>query len=325
MAAAKGKKRSKRRKTQGKKLNWFFVLTASLFLSLCCFITLAPYLELPFEVPTWDAIFAAAELDNSGDISSDDPLRVHYIDVGQGDSILIQYKTHSMLIDAGENGTGEQIAAYLKKHGVKKLDYIIATHPHSDHIGGMDELLNLIPARELFMLRFSEEMTPTTRSYTSLLQAIYDNNVKLTDPKIGQVISFGDAELTLYPPQAEYENMNNMSIAAQLDYGDTSFLFMGDAEKEREKELIRLNADLTADVLKVGHHGSSTSSSADFIKAVSPNYAVISCGRDNDYGHPAKKTLKNLSGIQIYRTDYSGTVIITSDGRQYTINEEKSK
>lgn len=230
-----------------------------------------------------------------------------------------------MLIDAGENGTGEKIAAYLKQQGVKKLDYIIATHPHSDHIGGMDELLEQIPARELFMLRFSEKMTPTTRSYTSLLQAIYDYDVKLTAPKNGQVISFGDAEIILYVPEAEYENMNNMSIDARLDYGDTSFLFTGDAEKEREKELIKLNTDLNVDVLKVGHHGSATSSSADFIKAVSPEYAVISCGAGNDYGHPAKKTLKTFANVELYRTDYSGTVVITSNGREYTISEEKTK
>lgn len=298
----------------------------SLFLSLCCFITLAPYLQLPFALPTWDDIFTAVHLDDSaGGTSLSEPLQVHYLDVGQGDSILIQYQTHSALIDAGENGMGEQIAAYLKKQGITQLDYVIATHPHSDHIGGMDEVLEQIPVRELFMMRFSESMTPTTKSYTSLLYAIYDHHVQLTEPQNGQVLKLGDAKITLLVPKAEYESMNNMSIVARLDYDNASFLFTGDAEKEREKELLRLQTNLNADVLKVGHHGSSTSSSKEFIQAVSPKYAVISCGKNNDYGHPNKRTLQILSEIQLYRTDYSGTVVIASDGKHYTIREEKNK
>lgn len=284
-----------------------------------------PYLKLPFSIPTWQEIFSAVNLDDvvTGDTSKD-PLRVHYIDVGQGDSILVQYKNHNILIDAGENGCGDNIVKYLKKQGISSLDYMIATHPHSDHIGGMDEVIKKIPAKEVFMTRFSEAMTPTTKSYTSLLYAVSESDARLTAPKDGQKIQWDEFVLTFMVPKADYENLNNMSIVVRVDYKGGSYLFTGDAEKEREKELLSSEMNLKADILKAGHHGSSTSSSPDFIRAVSPKTSVISCGKDNDYGHPNKKTLEVLSGCKVYRTDRSGTIVISSDGEKYTVSEEKT-
>ncbi len=282
-------------------------------------------MKLPVSIPTWQEIFAAVHLDNigAGDTSAD-PLQVHYIDVGQGDSILIQYKKHNILIDAGENGRGDSIIKYLKKQGVSSLDYMIATHPHSDHIGGMDEVINQIPAKEVFMTRLSEGMTPTTKSYTSLLYAIGESGARLTAPQNGQKIQWDDLILTFMVPKADYDNLNNMSIVVKIDYQNCSYLFTGDAEKEREKELLALETDLQADVLKAGHHGSSTSSSPNFVHAVAPKIAVISCGKDNDYGHPSKTTLDILSNCKVYRTDRSGSVVVSCDGQKYNISEEKA-
>lgn len=325
--AEKRKPRKKTKRTARKKvkLNWPLIFGVSLLLSACCFITLSPYLRLPFAIPTWQEIFAAVQLDDSVSPNSpDEPLRVHYIDVGQGDSILIQYKKHNILIDAGENGCGSGILKYLKKQGVSSLDYAIATHPHSDHIGGMDEVIKELSVKEVFLPRLPEELQPTTKSYTSLLYAVSESGARLTAPEDGQKIEWDDFVLTFMVPKADYDNLNNMSVIAKVNYKNASYLFNGDAEKEREKELLSSGADLKADVLKAGHHGSSTSSTADFIHAVKPKIAVISCGKDNDYGHPSKKTLKTLSDAKVYRTDRSGTIVISSNGEKYTVSEEKT-
>lgn len=302
-----------------------FILILILFASV---ITAAPSLNLPFTVPTWAEIFSTVQLSEvTVTDSSFSGVKVHFIDVGQGDCICIQTQGSTVLIDAGENGKGEQVVKYLKKQGVDSIDLAIVSHPHSDHIGGMDEVIEALPVKEILLQQLPEAITPTTTTYTSMLYAVAEKNVKLTSPKNGQVFNLGKLKLTVYTPQKEYNSLNNMSIITRLEYRNVSYLFMGDAESEREQELLKYAGNkLESNVIKVGHHGSSSSSSSKLIHTVAPDYSVISCGKNNDYGNPSKKTLKALSSTEIFRTDYSGTIIIYSDdGEKLKVSEEKKE
>lgn len=247
------------------------------------------------------------------DQKTDADLAVHFIDVGQGDSTLIEANGHYMLIDAGEKDQTDTVINYLKAQGVKSLDYVIGTHPHSDHIGGLEGVIREFDVKNVLL----PEKEHTTRIYEKLLDAIADKNLKVTIPKVGERCSLGEASFQIISPSRDYgDNLNNWSIGIRLVYGETSFVLCGDAEKEAEQDILLSGLPLKADVLKVSHHGSSTSSSPEFINAVSPRYAVISCGKNNDYGHPHKETLDLLKkqGINVLRTDQLGTIVIESDG-----------
>lgn len=258
---------------------------------------------------------------NQSDALTDLSLTVHFIDVGQGDSTLIEADGHFMLIDAGEKEAAPAVVDYLKDQGVKTLDYVIGTHPHSDHIGGLESVIKGFSV-EGVMLPDKEH---TTRTYEKLLDAIDEKGVKITVPKPGESYSLGNASFQILSPNGDYgDNLNNWSIGIRLLYGETSFVFCGDAEKEAEADMLSNGLKLNADVLKVSHHGSSTSSSPEFLRAVNPRYAVISCGKNNDYGHPHKETLKSLKelGTTVLRTDQLGTIIIKSDGKSIQLPEE---
>lgn len=247
------------------------------------------------------------------DQKTDAELAVHFIDVGQGDSTLIEANGHYMLIDAGEKDQTDTVINYLKAQGVKSLDYVIGTHPHSDHIGGLEGVIREFDVKNVLL----PEKEHTTRIYEKLLDAIADKNLMVTIPKVGESCSLGEASFQIISPSRDYgDNLNNWSIGIRLVYGETSFVLCGDAEKEAEQDILLSGLPLKADVLKVSHHGSSTSSSLEFINAVSPRYAVISCGKNNDYGHPHKETLDLLKkqGINVLRTDQLGTIVIESDG-----------
>lgn len=238
---------------------------------------------------------------------------LHFIDVGQGDCTLIEANGHYMLIDAGERDQTETVISYLKAQGVSNLDYVIGTHPHSDHIGGLEGVIREFKVADVLL----PEKEHTTRTYEQLLDAIADRNCKITIPKAGESYSLGAASFQIISPNRDYDdNLNNWSIGIRLVFGETSFVLCGDAEKEAEEDMLSGGLALKADVLKVSHHGSSTSSSPEFIQAVSPRYAVISCGKNNDYGHPHKETLDLLEkqGIRVLRTDQLGTIVIESDG-----------
>lgn len=243
---------------------------------------------------------------------------VHFIDVGQGDSILIISDGKTILIDAGENDKGKVVVDYLKKLGIKKIDLLIATHPHSDHIGGMDTVINTFKIGKIVMQRLPDSLVPTTRTYTDVLSAIADKGLKVTPAKVGDSYDFGSGKLTILGPNAEYDNLNDMSIVCKFNYGKKSFLLAGDMQSSAEKDLLRKGFDLKSDVLKVGHHGSSTSTTKQFYKAVNPKYCVISVGDGNSFGHPNAKTLKTIAtnGAKIYRTDFQGSIVIgISDGK----------
>ncbi|CDC20228.1 putative uncharacterized protein [Eubacterium sp. CAG:274] len=254
------------------------------------------------------------------DTASSNKLIVNYIDVGQGDSELIECNGQFMLVDAGERDKGTVVVNYLKSRGVEKLDYVIATHPHSDHIGGMSEVLNTFPVSNIIMPKVNN----TTATYTNMLKVIQQKGIKAIEPKIGDSYKLGNSTFTIIGPKKyDTKNMNNDSVAFRLVYGNNSFIFCGDAETEEENDIVASGQTLKSDVYKVSHHGSTTSSSSAFLNKVQPKYAVIEVGAGNSYGHPKQKTLEALSkiGATVYRTDLNGSIIITSDGKTLSFGD----
>ncbi|NFE95843.1 UNVERIFIED_ORG: MBL fold protein [Clostridium botulinum] len=248
-------------------------------------------------------------------------IKVHYIDVGQGDSELIQIGDKNVLIDAGCNDS--KALNYLKSIGINKLDYVIATHPHEDHIGGMATIINNFNIGEFY----APKVNHTTKTFENMIKALQSKGIKLTAPTLGDTLNVGNATLQfLAPNSAKYEDMNNYSIACKLKYGNTSYVFMGDAEALSEGEILAKQLDISADVLKLSHHGSHSSTSQTFLAKVNPRYAIVSCGKGNDYGHPHKETIDKLNAknIEILRTDVSGTIISTSDGNNINFNVNAS-
>ncbi|MCL2069103.1 MAG: MBL fold metallo-hydrolase [Oscillospiraceae bacterium] len=256
-----------------------------------------------------------------------DDVRVHFIDVGQGKSILIQTKSGNALIDAGERDRGEAVTAYLRRQGVRELDFLIATHPHSDHIGGMGHVLQSMNVGMIIMPVIPQEVSHTTRTYTDLLTAIDRAGKSVTAAKPGDVYELGvnsGISITILGPVETYNDVNNHSVVSRLDYGEVSFLFTGDIEAWGERDVAKSGQRLRANVLDVAHHGSQTSSTDEFLRAVRPQIAVISCGMDNSYGHPARDAVERLreSGAQVLRTDLNGTVVVSTNGREIHIDTQ---
>lgn len=246
-------------------------------------------------------------------------LKVSYIDVGQADSILVQQGTSSMLIDAGTNEASEKVKNYIASQGVTKLDYVVGTHPHEDHIGGLDVAINSFQVGTVYM----PKITNTTKTFTDVVKAIKNKGLQAVSPKAGETFKLGEASCTvLAPNSSKYEDLNNYSIVIKVTFGNNSFMFDGDAEDVSEKEMLSKGFDVKADVLKVGHHGSSSSTTEGFLNAVNPKYAVISVGKGNTYGHPHESTMNRLKAhnIAVYRTDECGTIVAISDGNNITFN-----
>lgn len=253
--------------------------------------------------------------------TNNDLLKVHYLDVGQGDSIFIELPNNeTMLIDAAESYQSENIINYLKNLNYQKIDYVIGTHPHTDHIGGLKDIINTFEIGKIYM----PKVVSTTKTYESLLMAIKDKNLKINTAKAGTSIIDTDALKIniLAPNNSTYTELNNYSVVTKITYGTTKFLFMGDAEKLSENEI---KEDVTADVIKIGHHGSNTSSSIDFIKKVNAKYGIISVGLNNKYNLPKEETITNWenSGTKIYLTSINGTITAISDGTNIKIESEK--
>lgn len=259
--------------------------------------------------------------------SQTDPLaeggsfEVHFIDVGQADSILVICDGHYMLIDGGNAEDSDLVYSYLERHGAKHLDYMVASHAHEDHIGGLSGALNYATVE----VAFSPVTDYNTKVFRDMVKYLGEQGKSLTVPAPGEKFDLGSAKVEILGPVQEYDDTNNTSIVLRVDYGETSFLFTGDMETSAEEDLIDFGGNLQATVLKAGHHGSSTSTGYRFLREVMPEYAVISVGEDNKYGHPSDEVLSRFrdAGTQVYRTDMQGHIIAASDGKTVTFQTEK--
>jgi competence protein ComEC len=266
-------------------------------------------------------IFTFFLLSNSACVKADSGklLKVHFIDVGDADCILVESDNKSMMIDAGNNDDSTIINEYVRKLGVNKIDVLVGTHFDEDHIGSMDSVIENFDVHKIYM----PKLDITNKDLEDVLLAIQEKGLQISEPIPEETFNIGNSSCTILGPVSSgYEKSNNYSIVIKLSFGSTSFLFTGDAEKISEKEMMRRGFDLSADLLKLGHHGSISSTTKEFLERVNPKYAVLTSGRDNKYVHPHKRTMINLKdkGIKVYRTDESGTIIAESDGYNITFN-----
>lgn len=266
-------------------------------------------------------------------IEKDADLAIRYIDVGQGDCELISYAGKNVLIDSGEKDAAQTVMGALDGLGITRLDYIIATHPHSDHIGALYKIIEKYDIGTVIAPKIKDELVPTTKGYERFLTALSKKGKKLTAAKPGAVYSLADEDKendntafeVLAPVGNDYDDLNDWSVVIRLVHGKCAFLFTGDAEKPSETDIMDSGAEISAAVLKAGHHGSSSSSSKKFLEAVSPEAVIISCGDGNSYGHPHKETIEKLEkrNIPYYRTDVCGTITVYSDGESFRVQTEK--
>lgn len=253
-------------------------------------------------------------------LSDNSNLKVYFIDVGQADCILINNNQEYALIDAGNNEDGKKLVEYLNSLGVNSFKYVIGTHAHEDHIGGMDDIIENFNIEHFYM----PDVITTTKTFEDVLEALEKKKILFETPEVDATFSLAETKFKVLYVGKEKSDLNDSSIVLKMNYGNTSYLLTGDATNEVEKEI--LEKDLKSDVLKVGHHGSQYSTHAQFLKKVSPNYAVIQVGKDNNYGHPKDVTIKKLEaiGTKIYRTDRDGTIVLSSDGENITFETVKT-
>lgn len=249
-------------------------------------------------------------------------LRVYVMDVGQGDAALLCTETHSILIDGGDPDRGNAVVQMIKAAGVSRLDCVINSHPHADHIGGIAQVLEQIPVGALYLPEMPESLIPTVWSFTHVLDLAEQKQIPVRTPACHDVLSLGAAELEfLSVDNSVFEDLNDCSLVCRVTCEKRRFLFTGDLSEAGEQAMLAAGYDLSADVLKVGHHGSTHSTTPDFLAAVSPEYAAISCGVMNDYGHPAPRTMHALheAECEVYRTDIDGTFCFETDGGEIAV------
>lgn len=250
-------------------------------------------------------------------------LKVIFLDVGQGASqLIISPSGKAMLIDAGNNDKEQLMVDYMKKYHINKLDIVIGTHPDADHIGGLDKVIDNVEIGKVYL----PNEQSNTKTFESLLTSIKNKGLKVTTAKSGLTLDFdSNVKVDMIAPIKSYEDSNDMSAVVRVTFGKTSFLLTADTETKSEKDILASKVDLKSDVLLVGHHGSKTSTSSDFLKKVNPKYAVIQVGKDNKYGHPTDLILDRLSkqGVKVYRNDMNGTIEVTSDGENIEVKTER--
>lgn len=290
-------------------------------LAICC--VLVEYGD-ELGLPHWRDLLSAAGLNDKAPVA-DGMLEVHVIDVGNADALLILQEDKAMLIDAGERGDADTVLDYLSARGVERLDLVVATHPHADHIGGMADVIRNVEIGEFLMAYMPEEDTPTTAVYLNMLEALVDRDVTVTEAVVGDTYALGAAELTVLAPLIEDDDPNAMSVVTRLAFGDTRFLFMGDAERGVEEQILQSGRPVSADVIKVGHHGSSTGTHDEFLERVSPDFALVTCGAGNSYGHPHREVVEKLkkASVTAYRSDLHGNIVCISDGKTVRIETQK--
>ncbi len=302
-----------KKKTKKKIIHFFLIiiiLLGAIFLDESGYVNLDPTDDINYKQT--DAL-PATFLENES-------LKVYFIDVGQADSILITTNGENMLIDAGNNEDGEKLTTYLHSLGINSFKYVVGTHAHEDHIGGMDNIINNFSIENFFM----PDAITTTKTFEDVLDALENKQLAFTTPEEDATFSLANAKFTVLHIDGNQKDLNDTSIVLKMVYGNTSFLFMGDATSEIEEKIITKN--IQSDVLKVAHHGSEYSSTTAFLKKVAPKYAIIEVGVNNTYKHPKDITLKKLQniGAKIYRTDEDGTIIATTDGTNITFETVKT-
>ena len=248
------------------------------------------------------------------------PFEMHFIDVGQALSVLVECDGQYMLYDGGNVDDGSLVVSYLQGQGVEQLEYVFCSHAHEDHVGGLAAALAYFPAYHVY----SPVTEASTKCFKDFVKYTQQQGLQVEVPAVGTTWPLGGATVTMVGPVAQYSDTNDTSIVLRIEYGSTSFLLTGDMEKTAETDLVNSGVNLRADVLQVGHHGSSTSTGYLFLNSVLPEMAVISCGVNNKYGHPHEETLSILrdAGVDVYRTDLQGTITIGSDGQNYTVGTE---
>ena len=304
----------------------------SLILLICLFIlnNLFNYLDLSGQKQVNE--LNSTSVENKVNLSQNDNndnkvidnlkhMKLHYIDVGEGDSIFIELPNEkTMLIDAGETSEGDTVLNYIKQLGYSNIDYIVGTHPHTDHIGGLAQIINSFSVGKIYM----PKAISTSKTYENLLNTISMKGLKIQTAKAGvNIINENNLLVDIIAPNSDsYSDLNNYSAVIKITYQNMKFIFMGDAEIISENEIL---TDVTADIIKVGHHGSNTSSGQDFVSRVNAKYAIISVGSDNNYNHPNMDIVDRwkTSGAKVYRTDLNGTIIVTTDGNTLNIETEK--
>ena len=249
------------------------------------------------------------------------PFEMHFIDVGQALSVLVECDGQFMLYDGGNVDDGSLVVSYLQKQGVEQLQYVFCSHAHEDHVGGLAAVMAKFPAGHAY----SPVTESSTKCFNDFVKYTQQQGLQLEVPSVGTVWPLGSATVTMLGPVTQYSETNNTSLVLRIDYGNTSFLLTGDMENTAETDLVNSGANLKADVLQVGHHGSSTSTGYLFLNAVLPEMGVISCGTGNKYGHPHEETLSILrdAKVDVYRTDLQGTITIGSDGQNFTVGTER--
>ncbi len=270
----------------------------------------------------------SVSLEKLQEITSDDKdaseFEVHFIDVGQADCSLIICDGDTLLIDGGNISDGSLVTEYLFSRNIEELDYVICTHAHEDHVGGLSDVLNEFTVTKDI---FAPATGSDSKCYLNFISSVNKQGKEITVPDAGYTFSVGSSTVEISGPVSEnYSDINNTSVVSKITYGETSFLFTGDAEREAEEDILKAGFDISATVLKVGHHGSENSTTYPFLREVMPEYAIISVGTDNSYGHPTEAALSRLSqaGAEIYRTDIHGNIVITSDGKSLEIKTEKT-
>ncbi|QUH26450.1 MBL fold metallo-hydrolase [Serpentinicella alkaliphila] len=258
------------------------------------------------------------------ELNTTENLVIHFIDVGQGDATFIQTPGgKAILIDAGERHMGSKVVSYIKSLDIDTIDLLIGTHPHADHIGGLEEVINNFNIGIVSM----PKVTHTSKGFEDLLLAIQNKNISIKTARAGVTFDIDSmVELLLVAPNsAQYSILNDYSAVLKITYGNSSFLITGDAEINSEMEMIKQKHDLNVDVLRTGHHGSGTSSTSQFLNATSPKYAIVSVGKGNRYNHPSRDVINRLinNGIEIFRTDEFGTIVFSTDGQTYDVNIKK--
>lgn len=289
---------------------------------LCAILAVVLLHQISDEV--WDGLFKKAGVTAS--LESTAEMSVHFVDVGQGDCTIVYSKSGGVIvIDTGEEDKAQIVINYLKNLGVEKIDYCIMTHPHSDHMGSMSQVMQAFSVETLIMPQLSEINIPTTKTYEKFLISAADNADEIVAARAGDTYSMGEVDISILGPVTQDKDLNNMSVVAKIEYGQASFLITGDCSFGEENSIMENNYNsLQSDVLKIGHHGSSGATSSEWLAAVNPEAGVLSVGNNNSYGHPAEKLVERLDKFNLtyYRTDLLGTIVFETDGKSIALKNE---